>query len=310
MLHALRLGARNLGQTWPNPAVGAIVVKDNRILGTGWTARGGRPHAEPQALMQAGVDAKGATLYVTLEPCNHTGQTPPCTNVIIQAGITRVVAACSDPDVRVSGKGFARLREAGIEVITGLAEAEARRANEGFFSRIERGRPFVTVKLATTGSNQFNAPGTRWLTGEHARDHGHALRSQHDAILTGSGTYLSDTPLLTCRLPGLQDRSPQRVLLDRRGRVKNPWQDAWVLNEATLGQALQTLSQRGITRLMVEAGPALTSAFLTENLADRVFWYRSPLQNGSGPAISPLAGYGLSAVHSLSPDTLEIYEKS
>lgn len=308
MRHALRLARRNLGQTWPNPAVGAVAVKDGIILGTGWTARGGRPHAEPQALAQAGEDARGATLYVTLEPCAHHGKTPPCTEAILQAGIARAVVACRDPFPQVNGSGIARLREAGVEVAEGIAEAEAKALNIGFFSVVARGRPYVAVKLATSQDGCMTHPGERWITGEKARAHGHVLRAEHDAILTGSGTWLTDAPQLTCRLPGLENRSPQRAVLDRRGRV-NPQDNLWILREPSLREALYALAKQGITRVLAEGGPTLTAALLAENLADRVYWYRAPSLIGSAMvAMNAVAHWPAPTVMSLGPDRLEIYD--
>lgn len=322
MRHALRLAGRNLGQVWPNPAVGAVVAKNNLVIGTGWTSRGGRPHAEPQALAKAGGEAAGATLYVTLEPCSHHGKTPPCTEAIIRAGIARVVAACRDPYPQVNGQGFANLSEAGIEVVEGVAQAEAERLNEGFFSVVRRGRPFVTIKLAATQDGHMTLPTQRWITGEAARAHGQLLRSRHDAILTGSGTVLTDDPLLTCRLPGLESRSPVRVVLDRRGRLPAAcrllWDngpESWIYREhQALAGVLEDLARRGITRLMVEGGPTLTAAFLEQELADRVCLYRAPVAEGAGESllnqlISAKAGWRRVEILPLGDDQLEIYQK-
>src|SRR5687768_14810985 len=220
MAHALRLAARNLGAVWPNPAVGCVIVaKDGRIAGRGWTARGGRPHAETQALAEARDAARGATAYVTLEPCAHHGQTPPCADALIAGGVARVVAAVRDPDPRVSGGGFAKLAAAGIKLTIGVGEGEARRINAGFFSRVEKGRPLVALKSAESEDGFVAAPGKRWITADPARRHGHYLRATHDAIMTGIGTVLADDPLLTCRLEGLEERSPIRVVVDSRMRL-------------------------------------------------------------------------------------------
>jgi diaminohydroxyphosphoribosylaminopyrimidine deaminase/5-amino-6-(5-phosphoribosylamino)uracil reductase len=216
MRHALTLGDRALGTVAPNPAVGCVIVRDGVIVGRGWTQRGGRPHAEAVALRQAGDAAKGATAYVTLEPCAHIGQTPPCAGALIEAGIARVVVAIEDPDPRVSGRGFAMLREAGVTVETDVLRGEAAAANAGFFLRIVKKRPLVTLKLAVSADGKIaRAPGgDQWITGEEARRFGHLLRARHDAILAGIGTVLADDPELTCRIPGLEDRSPVRVVLD------------------------------------------------------------------------------------------------
>ncbi len=219
MQAALSLARRNLGQTWPNPSVGALVVKDGRIIAQGWTARGGRPHAETQALDASRRSTrKGATLYVTLEPCSHHGKTAPCTEAIIKAGISRCVIACRDPNPQVNGKGIEQLKKAGIEVIEHICEKEAREINRGFFSVIEKKRPYIALKIATSLDGKIDCPQKPWITGEQARAYGHLLRSRYDAIATGIGTVLADDPLLTCRLPGLEDRSPVRIVFDSTRR--------------------------------------------------------------------------------------------
>ena len=218
---ALRLAARGLGRTWPNPAVGCVVVKDGRIVGRGWTQPGGRPHAETEALGRAGRQALGATAYVTFEPCAHYGRTPPCTMALIHAGVRRVVVATTDPDRRVDGQGVAQLRQAGVEVELGLLRAEAEALNAGFLLKERARRPLVTLKLATSldGRIATRSGQSQWLTGQQARARGHWLRATHDAIMVGSGTALADDPALTCRLPGLDARSPVRVVLDGRLRL-------------------------------------------------------------------------------------------
>ena len=214
---ALALGRRGQGRTWPNPAVGAVVVKDGVIVGRGWTQPGGRPHAEPEALRRAGEAARGATLYVTLEPCSHFGKSPPCVDAVIAAGIARVVSAIEDPNPEVAGQGHARLRAAGITVDVGLGAAEAARDHAGHFRRIRDKRPHVILKLAVSADDKIGAAGRKpvAITGEAARTRVHLLRAQCDAILVGIGTVLADDPLLTCRLPGMEARSPVRVVLDR-----------------------------------------------------------------------------------------------
>jgi diaminohydroxyphosphoribosylaminopyrimidine deaminase/5-amino-6-(5-phosphoribosylamino)uracil reductase len=218
---ALTLGRRGLGRTWPNPAVGAVVVRDGVIVGRGWTQPGGRPHAEPVALAQAGEAARGATLYVTLEPCSHVGKSPPCADAVIAAGITRVVSAIEDPNPEVAGQGHAKLRNAGIEVDVGLMAEEAAGAHAGHFRRIRDHRPHVIVKLAVSTDDKIAAAGRKTvaITGELANARTHLLRAQCDAVLVGIGTVLSDDPLLTCRLPGMEARSPVRVVLDRGLRI-------------------------------------------------------------------------------------------
>ncbi len=330
MRHALMLARRNLGQTWPNPAVGAVIVKDGQVVGRGWTQKGGRPHAETQAIRQAGDRARGATMFVTLEPCPHQGKTPPCTEAIIQTGIAKVVVACRDPHPQVNGKGIAALRAAKIEVSEGECEKEARSLNEGFFSVVERGRPFVSMKLATSLDGCAAYPPDseqRWITGEAARRFGHRLRAEHDAVLTGIGTVLTDNPMLTVRISGLEARSPVRVVIDRNGRL--PVDSAllksadkvplWILrpDESKKGEqlprALKALAERGITRLLVEAGPTLSTAFLEAGLVDRLYWFHAPVIIGD-------RGYGLPALVKLPPvfrpvdsraigdDRLETYE--
>ncbi len=217
MAHALHLAARGLGNVWPNPAVGCVLVKDGVIVGRGWTQPGGRPHAERRALDQAGAAARGSTAYVTLEPCAHYGHTPPCAEGLIAAGVTRVVTALTDPDPRVAGKGHAMLRAAGISVTEGILSPRATRLNAGFLRRVAEGLPFVTLKLATTLDGRIaTASGdSRWITGPEARRHTHLLRLTHDAVMVGSGTALADDPDLTVRDLGAA-RQPVRIVLDSR----------------------------------------------------------------------------------------------
>lgn len=318
MRHALRLAARALGQVAPNPAVGCVVVaEDGTVAGRGWTAPGGRPHAETIALAQAGPRARGATAYVTLEPCAHTGKTPPCTDALIAAGVARVVAAVTDPDPRVNGRGFAMLTAAGIGVSQGVCEDEARALNAGFFKRIAEGRPLVALKIAESADGFVaDASGkTRWITSERARWHAHLLRAEHDAIMVGIGTALADDPLLTCRLEGLEHRSPLRIVLDStlrlpaESRLTRTARDVPVLlftSAAAGGDALaaagveiervtadargrpdlvfvmQALAARGLTRVLVEGGPQLHAALLERRLADRLYRYRAPTALGGG----------------------------
>ena len=225
MALALALGRRGLGRTWPNPAVGAVIVRRDGgtplIVGRGWTQPGGRPHAEREALKRAGDAARGATLYATLEPCSHFGKSPPCADAIIEAGIARVVSAIEDPNPEVAGQGHARLRTAGIAVDVGLGAAEANHDHAGHFRRIRDKRPHVILKLAVSADDKIGAAGHKpvAITGEAARTRVHLLRAQSDAILVGIGTVLADDPLLTCRLPGMVARSPVRVVLDRALRI-------------------------------------------------------------------------------------------
>jgi diaminohydroxyphosphoribosylaminopyrimidine deaminase / 5-amino-6-(5-phosphoribosylamino)uracil reductase len=222
---ALALGRRGLGRTWPNPAVGAVIVREEDgtpvVIGRGWTQPGGRPHAEAEALRRAGEAARGGTMYVTLEPCSHHGRTPPCADAIIAAGIARVVSALEDPNPEIAGAGHARLRAAGIAVEVGLGADEARRAHAGHFRRMRDRRPHVTLKLAVSADGKTGAAGRRpaVITGEATRAHVHRLRAMNDAILVGLGTALADDPQLTCRLPGMAAFSPVRVVLDSRLRL-------------------------------------------------------------------------------------------
>ncbi|WP_425991602.1 bifunctional diaminohydroxyphosphoribosylaminopyrimidine deaminase/5-amino-6-(5-phosphoribosylamino)uracil reductase RibD [Afipia sp. DC4300-2b1] len=311
---ALALGRRGQGRTWPNPAVGAVIVKDGVIVGRGWTQPGGRPHAEPEALKRAGDAARGATLYVTLEPCSHFGKSPPCADAIIAAGIARVVSAIEDPNPEVGGQGHARLRAAGIEVEIGLCREEAARDHAGHFLRVGARRPLVILKLAVSADDKIAAAGHRpvAITGEAAKARMHLLRAQSDAILVGIGTVLADDPLLTVRLPGLEAQSPVRVVLDRALRLPGASKlvhsarqtPLWVMtsglseapaamklgaagaqvirvpvaNESTLGldlsAVLNVLAERGITRLMVEGGARVAASFLSAGLVDEVWLLR------------------------------------
>jgi diaminohydroxyphosphoribosylaminopyrimidine deaminase/5-amino-6-(5-phosphoribosylamino)uracil reductase len=328
MRAALALARRGLGAVWPNPAVGCVIVNGGRVAGRGWTQPGGRPHAETEALRRAGAAARGAAAYVSLEPCSHWGRTPPCAAALIEAGVRRVVVAIEDPDPRVAGSGIARLRAAGLAVETGLAAEEAAEINAGFLIRQHLGRPLVTLKLATSldGRIATRTGASQWITRLPARERGHALRAGHDAIMVGTGTVLADDPQLTCRLPGLGQRSPVRVVLDRRLRIplaarvivgasQTP---TWVLTLASadpgrreaflaagvslidvdpdpaggidLAAALAALGRRGITRLLVEGGGRLAAAMLGAGLVDRLAWFHAPLLIGAdgAPAIADL----------------------
>ena len=332
MRAALALARRGHGRTWPNPSVGCIVVKDGRVLGRATTAPGGRPHAEPQALAMAGAAARGATAYVTLEPCSFHGRTPPCTDALIAAGITRVVVGVRDPDARVNGAGLARLRGAGIEVVEGVLEAEAEDAAEGFFSRVRRGRPMVTLKLASTldGRIATRAGESRWITGEPARRAAHAMRGRHDAIMVGVGTALADDPDLTCRIEGFKEMAMVRVVADSHLRLPLTSRlvatartaPTWVLARESadarraaamesagvvvlrvgdspvgvdLAGGLRALAERGITRLLAEGGAQLAAALLRDDLVDRLAWFHAPgVMGGDGwPAAQ---GFGIASL--------------
>ena len=350
MRAALSLARRGLGRTWPNPAVGALVVKDGVCVGQGWTQPGGRPHAETEALGMAGSKAAGATVYVSLEPCSHHGRTPPCTDALIAAQVERVVVACGDPDPRVSGRGFSILRDAGVSVTEGVLYEEAMRMNRGFMKRHADGLPFVTLKVATTLDSRIatRTGESQWITGPSARNYGHLLRATHDAIMVGRGTVEADDPSLTCRLPGMADRSPVRIFLDTHGKVTGPlhllsgegppvWRIAKTGTPAIPGvetievglgadgqidleQALKILSERGITRLLVEGGGTLAAGLIRSELVDRIEWARaSSVIGGDGlPAINMLGieriadmqGYTLVESRPLGDDILSIYERA
>ena len=330
MSAALGLARRGLGSVWPNPSVGCILVRQGRVVGRGRTASGGRPHAETEALAQAGGLARGADAYVTLEPCSHHGRTPPCAEALIKAGVARVFVGTRDPDPRVSGRGLAMLREAGIEVVAGVLEDEAREVLAGFQCRVEKGRPLVTVKIAATldGRTATHTGESQWITGEAARARGHLLRAQSDAIMIGSGTARIDDPTLTCRLPGLEDRSPVRIVVDSRltlqltGKLVASARDIplWLLTRAgnpperlaalvecgvevieigpgpdgsvDLAAALRELGDRGLTRLLVEAGGHLAAALLRQDLVDRLAWFRAPMLIG-GDGLPAAVSFGI-----------------
>ena len=333
MRAALTLARRGLGTVWPNPAVGCVILNDGRVVGRGWTQPGGRPHGETEALRRAGEAARGAVAHVSLEPCCHWGQTPPCVDALIAAGVRRVVVALEDPDPRVAGQGLRRLRAAGLDVDVGLCAEEAAELNAGFLSRLRLGRPLVTFKLATSLDGRIaTASGeSQWITGPPARERAHALRASHDAIMVGTGTVVADDPQLTCRLPGLGHRSPVRVVIDRHLRIPRAARiiaDAhrvptWVLTlrsadpgrraaflangvtlidvnddgeeQIDLAAALGALGERGITRLLVEGGARLAAAFFRARLVDRLVWVHAPLVIG-GDGIPAIAGFDLAAL--------------
>ena len=330
MLAALALAARGLGRVAPNPAVGCILVKDGRVIGRGWTQPGGRPHAETEALHRSANQAAGSTAFVTLEPCAHHGRTPPCAQALIDAGVSRVVIAIEDPDPRVSGRGVAQLREAGIEVEHGLCAAEARLLNAGFFSRHGKTRPEVTLKLATTmdGRIATHQGDSQWITGELARRRAHLLRAQADAVLVGSGTAIVDNPRLDVRLPGLEEATPLRLVID--GRLRLPlthdlvararevptrlvthggnsaeriaaYVEAGVevvqvgqddYGHCSLAETLAWLAKQGVNQLLVEGGGHLAAAFMRAGLVDRLAWFRAPSVIG-GDGIAALASFGV-----------------
>ncbi|HEX3030816.1 MAG TPA: bifunctional diaminohydroxyphosphoribosylaminopyrimidine deaminase/5-amino-6-(5-phosphoribosylamino)uracil reductase RibD [Bacillota bacterium] len=331
MKQALELAAMARGRTSPNPMVGAVVVKDNNIVGTGYHQKAGTPHAEVHALKAAGKDARGATIYVTLEPCSHHGRTPPCVEAILRAGISRVVAAMTDPNPLVAGRGLEQLRQAGVEVISGVMEAEARQLNEKFLKYITTKRPFVLLKAAMTmdGKIATHTGDSRWVTGEEARGYVHQLRDEYDAIMVGIGTVLADDPALTTRRPGVEGRDPIRIILDSEGRLPL---EARVLTQSSdaptvvavtdraplhkLGQLeaagarilrikkdpegrvdlldlMDQLGQREISSVMLEGGAVVNSAALAAGIVDKVAMFIAPKIVGGIDAASPVGGQGV-----------------
>ena len=311
---ALALAERGRGRTAPNPNVGCVIVREGRVTGRGWTQAGGRPHAEAMALAEAGAEARGATAYVTLEPCAHQSpRGPACSDLLIAAGVARVVVALEDPDARTAGQGFTRLAASGIAVTRGVRSEEARRSMAGFLTRQALGRPHVTVKLATSldGCIAMADGSSRWITGSQARAHAHLERSRHEAILVGRGTYEADAPRLDVRLPGLDERGPRRVLLS------STVQDVPAWTVITAPRDITTLP--GVDHILVEGGAAVASAFLAADLVDRLLLYRAPILIGGGkPALGNIGLADLTDAHQrwalvdarqLGMDRLEVYER-
>lgn len=327
---ALTLARRGLGRTSPNPPVGCVLVRNGRVVGRGWTQPGGRPHAEAEALRRAGEAARGATAYVSLEPCNHYGKTPPCTEALIAAGVARCVVAAADPDPRVSGAGLARLREAGVPVVTEVGAASAQSLYDGYIRQRRDGRPAITLKLATTldGRIATRRGESQWITGPEARARAHRLRATHDAVMVGSGTAVTDNPRLSVRLDGLRDARPLRVVVDGRLRVplthdlvasarthptllitrpdaladrRQAYADAGVeLADAGVDAdgtmsapaIAQALGARGVTRVLVEGGSMLAAGLFRTDLVDEIVWFRAPRVMG-GDGVPAIAGFGL-----------------
>lgn len=330
MTLALGLASRGLGIVWPNPAVGCVLVREGRIVGRGWTQPGGRPHAETEALVRAGAAARDATAYVSLEPCAHYGETGPCTEALLKAGVVRVVVALEDPDPRVAGKGLGLLRAAGVEVVCGVEAEAAAELNAGFIKRVIEGRPLVTLKLATTldGRIATHAGESRWITGEASRRRAHLLRARADAVMIGVNTAVIDDPELTCRLPGLEARTPVRIVLDRRlrtsltgnlvsGAREHP---CWVITaehppadrarafrdagvelievgpdadgRPDLARGLAVLGERGLTRVLVEGGSHLAASLFRAGRIDRLAWFRAPLVMG-GDGVPGAVAFGV-----------------
>lgn len=356
MRAALALARRSLGRTWPNPAVGCVIVRDGRVLARGRTQDGGRPHGEADAISHAAGSLKGATVYVTLEPCSHHGRSSPCADALVEAGVARVVSALQDPDPKVDGRGHARLKAAGIVVEVGEGAAEAAEINAGFLMRLRKGRPLFHLKIAASlDGHTATAEGqSKWITGPVARADGHRLRATHDAILVGANTVAVDDPDLTCRLPGLERYSPVRIVLDskaglsaqsrlvRSAREVPLWlvcseiesSREYLLREAgveviqvaardgrvDVAAAAQELGKRGLTRVLVEGGATVASAFLKVDLIDRLSVYRGGLMMGadSRSAVGPLGLAGLDFAPRFSlmstaivgGDTLETWRKA
>ncbi|MEL7542661.1 MAG: bifunctional diaminohydroxyphosphoribosylaminopyrimidine deaminase/5-amino-6-(5-phosphoribosylamino)uracil reductase RibD [Pseudomonadota bacterium] len=325
LTHAIRLGARGLGRTAPNPSVGALLVATEKnarpgIVGYGVTAPGGRPHAEPQALAMAGGAARGATLYVSLEPCSHHGRTAPCADAIVEAGVARVVCALQDPDSRVAGRGLSRLKEAGIAVDL-VPRPDAALLNAPHTLRVQYARPHVVLKLAVSADGQIAAGDGApvWVTGPEARARGHLLRARADAILVGSGTVIADDPRLDCRLPGLEDRAPRPVILASKGialeNKKLASRDPIIcvaddfapvpngglsVPRGTDGQLdprtiLGGLAVRGMTSVLIEGGPRVAASFLSAGVVDEVMLFRGA-NIIEGPGLDPLPGLELAAI--------------
>jgi diaminohydroxyphosphoribosylaminopyrimidine deaminase/5-amino-6-(5-phosphoribosylamino)uracil reductase len=313
MLEAARLGEAARGRTAPNPNVGCVIVKDGEIVGRGATAPGGRPHAEAVAMENAGQKAEGATLFTTLEPCAHASERgPTCAAIIPEAGISRVVIGIKDPDPRTAGDGIRMLRDAGIDVKVGVAKEFARDSMSGYLSRIERGRPRITLKLALSIDGKIALPSgeSKWITGEDARAHVHLERAHSDMILVGRGTYQADQPKLDVRLPGLEQWSPRRALLTR-GEAVEGWE--------ILSSPQDVYRLHDVNDLLVEGGSATATAFLSVDLVDRILIYRAPILVGEGK--SSFGYIGLDAIADahgrwkesdgsrLGIDRLEVYER-
>lgn len=309
---ALALAERGRGRTAPNPPVGCLIVAHGRVVGRGWTQPGGRPHAEAMALGQAGAATRGATCYVTLEPCAHESpRGPACADLLAVARPARVVVALGDPDPRTNGRGIARLRDAGIEVADGVRADDARRAMAGFLARQVLGRPYVTLKLATSldGRIALTSSESRWITGDAARAHAHLERARSELIVVGRGTYDADSPKLDVRLPGLEDRAPRRALLSRGGAP-----EGWL----ALGKPAD-IALTEAAHVLVEGGAGAASAFLADDLVDRLLLYRAPILVGAGrEALGDIGLAGLAEAHGrwrladarmLGSDRLEVYER-
>lgn len=311
MAAALALSERGVGRTGNNPSVGCLIVKDDIVVGRGWTQPGGRPHAEAMALAEAGAKAAGATIYVTLEPCAHVSERgPACAALLVDAQPAKIFVALEDADPRTGGKGLALLRAAGIDVETDVLASEACTILAGFFSRVARSRPYVTLKLATSLDGQIALVdgSSRWITGHAARAHAHVERARADAILVGSGTFKTDNPTLDVRIAGMENRSPRRVVLGSGGAP-----EGWEVIRAP-----DDIGDLDCNNLVVEGGAMTASAFLRAGLVDRLLLYRAPILIGAGKACLGDIGLGqlanahghwrLTDTRRLGNDRLEVYE--
>lgn len=330
MQRALELAALALGRTRPNPVVGAVIVKNGRIVGEGYHQKAGTPHAEIHALRQAGEQARGADIYVTLEPCSHYGKTPPCADALVEAGVKRVVAAVLDPNPKVSGRGMEKLKQAGIATQVGVLERSARRLNEAFFKYVSTGRPLVSLKTAMTLDGKIaTAQGSsRWITGQEARGHVHRLRNQYDGIMVGIGTVLADDPLLNTRLDDEEARDPVRIIIDgqlllpldsqivktsnkqltfiytshgadhdREAALKDKGLEIIRIDGSRdhldLGQVMDDLGSRELTSVLVEGGAGLNASLLEQHLVDKLYWFVAPKMVGGIKAPGPVGGDGV-----------------
>jgi diaminohydroxyphosphoribosylaminopyrimidine deaminase/5-amino-6-(5-phosphoribosylamino)uracil reductase len=310
---ALALSQRGVGRTAPNPSVGCVIVADGRVIGRGWTQPGGRPHAEAMALAQAEDAARGATAYVTLEPCAHVSpRGAACADALVAAGVARIVVAAGDPDPRTNGEGIARLKAAGIAVTTGVRSAEAEAVMAGFFSRLRRGRPHITLKLAVSldGSVALASGESQWITGPRARAHAHLERARADLILVGRGTLSADNPRLDVRLPGLEDRSPMMAVMSATDSGREDVRH--LLNPAALAAVTDA------DLVLAEGGAGLAASLIAADLVDRLLLYRAPILIGGRPALSAIGLPDLASAHGrwapapildLGADRLETYHR-
>ena len=312
---ALALSQRGVGRTAPNPSVGCVIIANGRVIGRGWTQPGGRPHAEAAALAQAGEMARGATACVTLEPCAHVSpRGPSCADALVAAGVARVVIAAGDPDPRTNGEGIARLQAAGVAVTSGVRSLEAEAAMAGFFSRLRRGRPHITLKLAVSldGSVALASGESQWITGPRARAHAHLERARADLILVGRGTLSADNPRLDVRLPGLEGRSPMMAVMSATDPAMNPERDG--VRHLASPAALAAVTDADL--VLAEGGAGLAASLIAADMVDRLLLYRAPILIGGRPALSAIGLPDLASAHGrwapapildLGPDRLETY---